>query len=101
MDEAAALLANRTDCEFTSELNFDALLLGGYYCHTCLPRNNGSSCDAGGVCANLQWQGFSCDNEYYLDYKFADGDNNNDYLELSSLYYNQTYHSQGLELSRG
>ena len=47
MDESAALLANRTDCEYDGELNFDALLLGGYYCHVCLPRNDGSSCDAG------------------------------------------------------
>ncbi len=47
MDAAAALLANRTDCEYDGDLNFDALLLGGYYCHVCLPRNDGSSCDAG------------------------------------------------------
>lgn len=47
MDAAAALLANRTDCEYDGDLNFDALLLGGYYCHSCLPRNDGSSCDAG------------------------------------------------------
>lgn len=47
MDASAALLANRTDCEYDSDLNFDALLLGGYYCHVCLPRNDGSSCDAG------------------------------------------------------
>lgn len=39
MDEAAALLADRTDCEFDSELNFDALLLGGYFCHKCLVRD--------------------------------------------------------------
>ena len=31
--EAAALLLNRTDCEYDSELNFDQLLLGGYFCH--------------------------------------------------------------------
>jgi hypothetical protein len=36
MDASAALLANRTDCGFDSELNFDALLLGGYFCHVCL-----------------------------------------------------------------
>ena len=47
MDAQAALLANRTDCEYDSDLNFDALLLGGYYCHACLPRNDGSTCDAG------------------------------------------------------
>ena len=66
MDAAAALLANRTDCEVDSELNFDALLLGGYYCHPCLPRNEGASCDAGGTCRNVQWRGFVCDNEYIV-----------------------------------
>ena len=66
MDAAAALLANRTDCEPESDLNFDALLLGGYYCHQCLPANNGAMCDAGGVCRNVQWQGYVCDNEYIV-----------------------------------
>ena len=47
MDDGAALLANRTDCEYDGDLNFDALLLGGYYCHICLPRNDGASCDEG------------------------------------------------------
>ena len=32
-DASALLLANRTDCAPTDELNFDALLLGGYFCH--------------------------------------------------------------------
>merc|ERR1712071_459964 len=68
MDAAAALLANRTDCGYDSDLNFDALLLGGYYCHKCLPNNHGSSCDPGGTCANVQWQGFTCDNEFFIDY---------------------------------
>jgi hypothetical protein len=31
--EAAALLLNRTGCEYDSEPNFDQLLLGGYFCH--------------------------------------------------------------------
>lgn len=66
MDETAALLANRTDCGATSELNFDQLLLGGYYCHQCLPMNSGAECDAGGVCTNIQWLGYYCDNEYYI-----------------------------------
>ena len=66
MDETAALLANRTDCDATSELNFDQLLLGGYYCHQCLPINNGAECDAGGVCSNIQWLGYFCDNEFYI-----------------------------------
>ena len=66
--EAAVLLLNRTDCEYDSELNFDQLLLGGYFCHICLPYANGSACDAGGNCANVQWNGFTCDNEYFVDF---------------------------------
>ena len=65
MDETAALLANRTDCEADSELNFDALLLGGYFCHACLPEQD-LACDAGGTCTNVQWNGYICDNEYYI-----------------------------------
>jgi len=63
MDDTAALLANRTDCGYDSELNFDALLLGGYYCHTCLPELE-NMCDRGGTCSNIQWRGYTCDNEY-------------------------------------
>lgn len=55
MDASAALLANRTDCGYDSELNFDALLLGGYYCHTCLPEQD-LTCDNGGLCSNVQWR---------------------------------------------
>lgn len=99
MDEEAALLANRTDCEYDSELNFDALLLGGYYCHTCLPRNHGSSCDPGGTCANVQWEGFTCSNEFYVDISYADG--NEASLILSSLHFNQTYaENSQINLSR-
>merc|ERR1719343_1555244 len=65
MDEAAALLANRTDCEYDSELNFDALLLGGYFCHVCLPEQY-LTCDNGGTCTNVQWSGYMCDNEYTI-----------------------------------
>lgn len=65
MDEAAALLANRTDCEWDSELNFDALLLGGYFCHQCLPEQK-LACDMGGVCTNVQWVGYTCGNEYVI-----------------------------------
>jgi len=64
MDPTAALLVNRTDCGYTSELNFDALLLGGYYCHRCLPGRQGAECDAGGSCTNIQWIGYTCDNEF-------------------------------------
>lgn len=64
MDAAAALLADRTDCGYDSDLNFDALLLGGYFCHVCLPDN----CRDGGKCTNIQWRGYSCDNEFYISY---------------------------------
>lgn len=100
MDEEAVLLANRTDCEYDSELNFDALLLGGYYCHRCLPHNDGSSCDAGGICANVHWQGFTCDNEFYVDMDYnAD---NEPFLVLSSLHFNKTFvEDSPISLSRG
>lgn len=65
MDAAAALLANRTDCEYDSELNFDALLLGGYFCHICLP-NQDQTCGGGGSCINVQWSGYICDNEFKI-----------------------------------
>lgn len=65
MDEAAALLANRTDCGYDSELNFDALLLGGYFCHVCLPEQD-QTCDGGGSCQNVQWVGYTCDNEFQV-----------------------------------
>ena len=65
MDEAAALLEDRTDCGYDSELNFDALLLGGYFCHLCLPELD-LTCDYGGTCSNVQWRGFTCDNEFVL-----------------------------------
>jgi len=74
MDAAAALLRNRTDCEPQSDLNFDALLLGGYYCHQCLPVNNGAMCDAGGVCRNVQWRGYVCDNEFNVRVDPVTGD---------------------------
>ena len=74
MDAAAALLANRTDCEPESDLNFDALLLGGYYCHQCLPMKNGAMCDAGGVCRNVQWLGYVCDNEFIVNVEPVTGD---------------------------
>lgn len=72
MDETAALLANRTDCDATSELNFDQLLLGGYYCHQCLP-NGGAECDPGGVCTNILWLGYVCSNEYLISQDSENG----------------------------
>eukprot|EP00986_Skeletonema_menzelii_P002371 scaffold647_cov150-Skeletonema_menzelii.AAC.18 len=95
MDDGAALLANRTDCEYDGDLNFDALLLGGYYCHICLPRNDGASCDEGGSCLNVQWEGFTCDNEYFIDL-----DANKGTLVASSNYFNKTYDNE-LELVSG
>lgn len=65
MDAEAALLADRFDCEYNSSLNFDALLLGGYYCHQCLPFG-GAECDFGGKCENVQWLGYVCDNEFLV-----------------------------------
>ncbi len=65
MDASAALLANRTDCGYDSDLNFDALLLGGFYCHICLPEKQ-LTCDAGGQCSNVQWLGYLCDNEFVV-----------------------------------
>merc|ERR1711865_454769 len=79
MDEAAALLANRTDCEYDSELNFDALLLGGYFCHTCLP-NQDQICGGGGSCTNIQWEGWVCDNEFQIV------NNNNINTDLPGTY---------------
>ncbi|KAL7541023.1 hypothetical protein ACHAXR_010569 [Thalassiosira sp. AJA248-18] len=102
MDEAAALLASRTDCDYFSELNFDALLLGGYYCHVCLPRNHGSSCDAGGTCANVQWEGFTCDNEYYVHFDLYDDDREEESLFVSSKHYGTKYpENSSIKLSRG
>merc|ERR1711920_474500 len=46
--------------------NLDALLLGGYFCHVCLPEQD-LTCDAGGICQNVQWEGYICDNEFVLD----------------------------------
>jgi len=101
MDETAALLANRTDCEADSELNFDQLLLGGYFCHRCLPTlfgDKGSTCDAGGICANVQWEGFTCNNEYFVDYNTDTSS-----MVVSSLFYNASYPMAGgkLVLDRG
>jgi len=65
MNAEAVFLANRTDCGFDSELNFDSLLLGGYLCHVCLPEMD-KTCDVGGTCTNIQWRGYTCDNEFYI-----------------------------------
>jgi len=64
MDQDAALLAFRTDCGWNSSLNFDALLLGGYLCHRCLPDN--CAVRDGGRCTNIQWAGYTCDNEIII-----------------------------------
>jgi len=65
MDASAALLVNRTDCGYDSDLNFDALLLGGYFCHLCLPEGH-LTCDTGGECSNVQWLGYLCNNEFII-----------------------------------
>ena len=38
-------------------VDFDALLLGGCWCHACLPEN---PCQNGGVCVNYQSRGYQC-----------------------------------------
>jgi len=64
MDSSAAELQNRTDCEHNSSLNFDALLLGGWHCHRCLPDN--CALRDGGRCQAIQWAGYTCDNEVHV-----------------------------------
>merc|ERR1712238_518523 len=100
MDAAAALLANRTDCEVDSDLNFDALLLGGYYCHTCLPDQHllcgggtvdGESSAVPGSCTNVQWEGYICDNEFQIV------DNTN--TELPGTYRIQTMNGTDIDSS--
>merc|ERR1711988_136709 len=39
------------------------LLLGGYYCHPCLPD---PCAPLGGTCTNVQWKGYVCSNEWYI-----------------------------------
>jgi hypothetical protein len=92
MDAAAALLKNRTDCDYDSELNFDALLLGGYFCHTCLP-NQDQICGGGGSCTNIQWEGYICDNEFQIV------DNNNINTELPGTYRIQTMNGTDVDPS--
>jgi len=40
------------------EVNLDAILLAGYFCHRCLPNPR---CMNGGKCNNLRYTGFKCD----------------------------------------
>merc|ERR1719258_762228 len=42
------------DC---SAIDYDSLLLGGCWCHPCLPVN---PCRNGGTCVNYQLQGYTC-----------------------------------------
>jgi hypothetical protein len=42
------------DC---SLIDFDSLLLGGCWCHKCLPEN---PCQANGVCVRYKNQGYTC-----------------------------------------
>ena len=41
-----------------SVIDFDALLLGGCWCHACLPED---PCLNGGACLNFDKQGYTCD----------------------------------------
>lgn len=88
MDQDAALLAFRTDCEWNSSLNFDALLLGGYLCHRCLPDN--CAMRDGGRCTNIQWAGYSCDNEIIISRRPDKGGYSIEGGSLLEL--NRTYH---------
>lgn len=45
----------RVNC---SRIDLDSLLLGGCYCHECLPED---PCLGGGVCLRYKRQGYSCD----------------------------------------
>lgn len=49
----------------------------------------------GGSCLNVQWEGFTCDNEYFIDL-----DANKGTLVASSNYFNKTYDNE-LELVSG
>merc|ERR1711871_1475958 len=40
-----------------SNIDFDSLLLGGCWCHPCLPED---PCMNGGTCINYETQGYSC-----------------------------------------
>ena len=40
----------------------------------------------GGSCANIQWEGFTCDNEFFIDFDVDKGS-----LIASSHYFNKTY----------
>ncbi len=50
--------ANGTGPVNCSLIDYDALLLGGCWCHACLPEN---PCKNGATCRNYQNQGYTCD----------------------------------------
>jgi len=64
MHAGAAALADRTDCSAFSDLNFDALLLGGYYCHPCLPDPCAEQ--GRGTCTNIWWRGYECSQTFFV-----------------------------------
>merc|ERR1712238_347058 len=89
-------------CEVDSDLNFDALLLGGYYCHTCLPDQHllcggGTTVDGDtstpGSCTNVQWEGYICDNEFQLV------ENTNTELSGRTYYQIQTMNGTNVDSS--
>ena len=55
-------------------MNFDALLLGGYYCHIGFPGQHllsgrGMTVDGDttpGSCTNVQWEEYVCNNEFHI-----------------------------------
>ena len=52
--DSVGVISGVLDC---SLIDFDSLLLGGCYCHPCLPEN---PCLAGGTCVRFERQGYSC-----------------------------------------
>lgn len=54
-----------------------------------------SSITIGGSCANVQWEGFTCDNEFFIDLDYEKG-----ILVASSHYFNTSFLSE-LELVAG
>lgn len=49
---------NTTGALNCSLIDYDALLLGGCWCHPCLPEN---PCQHGGTCVNFNSRGYTCD----------------------------------------
>jgi len=53
--DSVGVVGGEVDC---SLIDFDSLLLGGCYCHPCLPEN---PCLGGGTCVRYERVGYTCD----------------------------------------